>query len=415
MATASIKLTKRVVDDAIPKAKRYEIWDGETRGLGLRVEASGTKTYILRYRPRNIGPGAPKRFISLGRHGAITPDEARTRARSALGAVAAGRDPALERRDAQAAITCSELANRFLEEHVRPKRKAHTAKGYGAVLRSNFLPALGKRKAELVTTAEIAKLHLCLRDRPYQANRLLAIIGSMYTFAARRGLVPRGTNPTIGLERFTEAKRERFLGTEELKRLGETLRLAETEGLPWLLNANTRASKHLVKEPNQRTVFAPEVALAFRLLLFTGARLREILHLEWAHVDLERGLLLLPDSKTGRKTIVLNAPALALLRDADRNSAFVVTGATPDRPRSDLKKPWRAIQQHSGLSGVRIHDLRHTFASVGAGSSLGLPIVGKLLGHSQSATTARYAHLDADPLRRATNIIGEKISGAMES
>ena len=232
MASTSVKLTKRVVDDAIPKAKRYEIWDGETRGLGFRVEASGTKTYILRYRPRNIGPGAPKRFISLGRHGAITPDEARTRARSTLGAVAAGRDPALERKHAQAAITCSELANRFLEEHVGPKRKAHTAKGYGASLRSNFLPALGKRKAELVTIAEIAKLHLSLRDRPYQANRLLAIIGSKYTFAARRGLVPRGTNPTIGLERFTEAKRERFLGTEELKRLGETLRLAETEGLP---------------------------------------------------------------------------------------------------------------------------------------------------------------------------------------
>jgi integrase len=415
MPSQSVKLTKRVVDEASPKAKRYEIWDGETRGLGLRVEASGTKTYILRYRPRNLGPGAPRRFLLLGRHGAITPDEARTRARATLGAVAAGQDPALERKDAAAAVTCCELANLFLDEHVGSKRKAYTAKGYGAILRRYFVPALGKRKAEFVTMAEIAKLHLSLRDRPYQANRLLAIIGSMYSFAARRGLVSRGTNPTIGLERFREAKRERFLGTEELKRLSETLRLAETEGLPWLPGADARASKHLVKEPNQRTVFAPEVALAFRLLLFTGARLREILHLEWAHVDLERGLLLLPDSKTGRKTIVLNAPALALLRDVDRSSAFVVPGTTPDQPRSDLKRPWRAIQRHAGLSGVRIHDLRHTFASVGAGSSLGLPIVGKLLGHSQSATTARYAHLDADPLRRAANIIGEKISGAMGS
>ena len=219
---------------------------------------------------------------------------------------------------------------------------------------------------------------------------------------------PAGLTPRSASSDFTEAKRERFLGTEELKRLGETLRLAETEGLPWLLNANTRASKHLAKELNQRTVFAPEVALAFRLLLFTGARLREILHLEWAHVDLERGLLLLPDSKTGRKTIVLSAPALALLQEADRSSAFVVPGATQDQPRSDLKKPWRAIQQHSGLSGVHIHDLRHTFASVGAGSSLGLPIVGKLLGHSQSATTARYAHLDADPLREPPTSLAKK-------
>jgi len=415
MPSASVKLTKRAVDDALPKAKRYEIWDGEIRGLGLRVEASGTKTYILRYRPRNIGPGAPKRFISLGRHGAITPDEARTRARAALGAVAAGKDPALERNQAQVAITCSELASLFLEEHVGAKRKKRTAKGYGAILRRYFFPALGKRKAELVTTAEIAKLHLSLMDRPYQANRLVAIIGSMYTFAARRGLVARGTNPTIGVERFREARRERFLGTEELKRLGETLRLAETDGLPWRLGADARSNKHLPKEPNQRTMFAREVTLAFRLLLFTGARLREILHLEWAHVDLERGLLMLPDSKTGRKTIVLSAPALTILRHADRSSAFVIPGATPDRPRSDLKKPWRAIQQYAGLEGVRVHDLRHTFASIGAGSSLGLPIVGKLLGHSQPATTARYAHLDADPLRRAADIIGGKIAGAMEA
>jgi integrase len=160
-------------------------------------------------------------------------------------------------------------------------------------------------------------------------------------------------------------------------------------------------------------VFSREVALAFRLLLFTGARLREILNLEWQHIDLERGLILLPDSKTGRKTIVMSTPVLDLLRDRKRMSAFVIPGAGPERPRSDLKKPWRAIQQHAGLEGVRIHDLRHTFASIGAGASLGLPIVGKLLGHSQPATTARYAHLDADPLRRASNLIGAHLSSAL--
>ena len=160
--------------------ERPEDWASASRPAAQRPTSSAISS--------ECRPGAPKRFISLGRHGAITPDEARTRARAALGAVAAGQDPALDRKHAQAAITCSELANLFLEEHVGPKRKVHTAKGYGAVLRSNFLPALGKRKAELVTTAEIAKLHLSLRDRPYQANRLLAIIGSMYTFAAPGGV-----------------------------------------------------------------------------------------------------------------------------------------------------------------------------------------------------------------------------------
>jgi len=155
---------------------------------------------------------------------------------------------------------------------------------------------------------------------------------------------------------------------------------------------------------------------ANRLLavIFTGARLREFLHLRWEHVDLERGLLLLPDSKTGRKTIVLNRAAMPLLQSHPRHSPFVIPGDDPERPRSDLKKPRAAVCRHSGLAGLRIHDLRHTFASIGAGASLGLPIVGKLLGHSQPQTTARYAHLDVDPLARAANLIGDHIQRAFD-
>ena len=245
------------------------------------------------------------------------------------------------------------------------------------------------------------------------ANRMLAIVASMYAFASKAGLVPQGTSPSSGIERYRETSRERYLTIEELNRLGETLRLAETTGLPWKLSADKPASKHLAKPDNRQTLLAPEVVLAFRLLLFTGARLREILHLEWRHVDLDRGLILLPDSKTGRKTIVMSTLVLALLRASKRSGAFVIPGAGGDRPRSDLKKPWQAVQRHAILEGVRLHDLRHTFASIGAGASLGLPIVGKLLGHSQPATTARYAHLDADPLRRATNLIGEHLAGAL--
>jgi integrase len=163
----------------------------------------------------------------------------------------------------------------------------------------------------------------------------------------------------------------------------------------------------LAREENRRTILSAEVVLAFRLLTFTGARLREILTLQWSHIDLERGLINLPDSKTGRKTIVMSAATVDLLREHER------PGSNGDKPRSDLKKPWRAIQRHAKLEGVRIHDLRHTFASIGAGASLGLPIVGKLLGHSQPATTARYAHLDAAPLRRASNVIGDHLAAAL--
>jgi len=412
MPKSTAKITKRAVDSAPPKAGRYIVWDSELKGFGIRVAESGTKTYFVRYRPRGLGRGAPKRFVVLGRHGVITPDEARNRARALLGAVAAGQDPAKEPADTDGAITIASLVDRFINEHVKPKRKGRTASGYAAILNSYVVPRFGKRNADRVGTAEIAQLHHAMRDRPYQANRMLAIVGSMYGFAVRRGLVPKGTNPADGIERYRESARERYLSAEELSRFGEALRVAETVGLPWQAQSQERHRKHLAKEENQRTLFAPQVTLAFRLLLLTGARLREILNLEWRCVDLERGLLLLPDSKTGRKTIILSAAALDLLRACERAGDFVIPGASEDRPRSDLKKPWQAIQRHAHLEGVRIHDLRHTFASIGAGASLGLPIVGKLLGHSQPATTARYAHPDADPLRQASNVIGDRLAAA---
>ena len=413
MPNSTSRITKRAVDGAGPRPGRYTVWDFELKGFGIRIAASGTKTYFVRYRPRGLGRGAPKRFVVLGRHGAITPDEARNRARAILGAVAAGQDPAKERAGPNAAITIASLADRFIDEHVKPKRKDRTAAGYSAILNSHVVPRFGKRGADRISPAEIAQLHHAMRDRPYQANRTLAIVASMYGFAARRGLVPKGTNPAEGIERYRELSRERYLSADELARLGEALRVAETVGLRWRAPTDEFRSKHLAKEENQRTLFAPQVTLAFRLLLFTGARLREILNLEWRHVDLERGVLLLPDSKTGRKTIVLSAAALELLRACERTGEFVIPGAGGDKPRSDLKKPWRAIQRHAGLDDVRIYDLRHTFASIGAGASLGLPIVGKLLGHSQPATTARYAHLDADPLRRASNVIGDRLAAAL--
>src|SRR5262245_61799850 len=173
-------------------------------------------------------------------------------------------------------------------------------------------------------------------------------------------------------------------------------------------------AKHLPKAKNRFTKISPFAAAAIRLLLFTGCRLREILHLKWEQVDLERGLLFLADSKTGRKTVILNAPALTVLAGFDRLGPYVVPGDDPDKSRTDLKRPWQAVAKRAGLDGVRLHDLRHTYASFGAGGGLGLPIIGKLLGHTQASTTQRYAHLDADPLRRASETIGGRIAAAME-
>jgi integrase len=239
----------------------------------------------------------------------------------------------------------------------------------------------------------------------------------LYAFTAKRKLTPAGFNPARGIEQYPEKGRERFLTANELTRLGEAVREAETIGLPYAIDETKPKAKHAPKEANRRTKIGPHAAAAVRLLILTGARLREILHLKWDHVDLERGMLLLPDSKTGKKAIVLNAPALDILANLPRVGEYVIAGqmagSDDDKPRSDLNRPWRAIVKRAGLTGLRIHDLRHTHASVGAGLGLGLPILGKLLGHTQPSTTARYAHLDADPLRRAADRIGEHIAAAM--
>jgi integrase len=342
----------------------------------------------------------------------LTVDEARNRAREILGAVASGEDPAADLAHKRAASTFAEVAEFFLTEHVNSKRKSNTAIAYTALLKTYAIPSLGSRKAGTVARADIARLHSQLAETPYQANRLLAVIGSLYAFAEKQGMVPEHYNPARKIEKFSEERRERFLSSAEIERLGVAIRLGETTGIPWAVEEAKQRSKHLPKTENQRTLLSAEAAAALRLLIFTGARLREILDLRWEHVDLERGLLLLPNSKTGRKTIVLNRAAAMVLQTHPHRGPFVIPGDDPERPRSDLKKPWAAVCRHAGLTGLRIHDLRHTFASIGAGASLGLPIVGKLLGHSQPQTTARYAHLDVDPLVRAATLIGDHIESS---
>jgi integrase len=255
-----------------------------------------------------------------------------------------------------------------------------------------------------------------MRSHPYAANRFLAVISKAFNWAGRRGLVPEAHNPASRIERYRETQRERFLNTSELARLGEVLRQGETIGLPWTIDGTKPNAKHAPKESNRRRILDPDATAAIRLLILTGARLREILHVKWDEVDFERGAILLPASKTGKKTIYLSAAALEIIGGLPRilGNPYVFPGGIEGKPRVDLRKPWAAVARAAGLEGVRIHDLRHSFASFGAGASMGLPIIGKLLGHAQPATTARYAHLDADPMRRAVETIGATIGAALD-
>jgi integrase len=310
--------------------------------------------------------------------------------------------------------------------HVATKRKPRTAEEYQRLLDLHIVPALGARPITTIHKMDISRWHSGLADRPATANRALALLSAIWNWAAGRDEVLEAANPVRGVEHFPERPKERYLSIDELTRLGDVLRRAETVGLPWAVDEAKPTAKHLPKGPRLSRLDIYAVA-AIRLLILTGARLREILHAKWEYVDWDRSLMHLPDSKTGKKTIYLPSPALTVLQSLPRDgkSPYLIPSSTPwkrdgtkeqleFKPRADLKKPWSAICRVAELQCVRIHDLRHSFAALGAGASLGLPMIGKLLGHTQPATTARYAHLDADPMKRAANLIGDQIAAAMD-
>ena len=407
------RITKRTVDALKPNGSEFTLWDDTVSGFGVRVRPTGAMSYVVVYRAGS-GRGAPVRRYTIAAVGKIAPERARARAKAILGLVAHGHDPADQKTAERGVPTVAELADRFIAEHVEVKCKNRTGKFYRDILDRIVKPAVGTTKADKLSRLQVGKLHSSLSSRPFQANRVLAVIGSMYAFAGRASIISESTNPARRIDKFKESRRERFLTGEELERLGGAIREAETIGIPWTVDESKPNAKHVPKSAKRFTKINPFAAAALRLLLFTGCRLREILHLRWEHVDLERGLFFLPDSKSGRKTVILNGPALAVLNGLQQVGPYVVPGDDPEQPRPDLKRPWNAVTKHAGLVGVRLHDLRHTYASFGAGGGLGLPIIGRLLGHTQAATTARYAHLDNDPLRHASEAIAGRIAAALE-
>lgn len=406
------RISKRSVDALIcPIGKdRAFLWDDALAGFGVGVFPTGRKIYVAQYRQNGRS-----RRSTIGDHGRLTPDEARSLAKKLLGAVETGADPIEARREARAVRTFGEVAEDFMRQHVAAKRKGRTKQSYQEILDKHVYPAIKSRRIVEVRRADMVKLHGAMQSTPSAANRALAVVSSVWSWAERRDEVGAGSNPCSGIERYAESSRERFLTSAEFARLGDALRLAETTGLEWSVDpAKPKANRAPKPESRLRTL-DPFAVAAIRLLILTGARLREILHAQWQHVDIERGMLLLPDSKTGKKPVYLSAAALSILSSLARveGNPHVIPGDKEGAPRADLKKPWAAVTRAAGLEGVRLHDLRHSFASFGAGASLGLPIIGKLLGHSQAATTHRYAHLDTDPMRRAVETIGSTINAAM--
>lgn len=382
------KITKRLLDSLTPPAAgEVKVWDTELRGFVMRVRAGGSRRFIVEWmRDRRT------RRLTLGEYGPLTPDQARELARQALARVARGEDPAAEHADQRAAPTVANLAKRYLEQHAGPKKKAASVEADERMLRLYVLPALGRRKVAAVGLKEAADLHHGLQHKPVQANRVLALLSKMLNLAETWGLRPLHSNPCPRIGRYGERKRERFLTGAELRRLGDALAAVERDGSE-----------------------DPAVVLAVRLLLLTGARRDEILDLRWEDVNMETGTLNLPDSKTGKKSIPLGPAAAEVLNAARRieGSPYVIPGHRAGGRFVGLQRPWARIRAKAGLENVRLHDLRHSFASVGVAANLGLPVLGAILGHRHPATTARYAHLHDDPRRAAAALISSEIAAAL--
>ena len=377
-----MKLTKTRVERIPPEPGTDVLrWDDVLPSFGVRVKPSGVRSYIVQYRNR----AGRSRRITIGRHGLFTVEQARKVARRVLLAAADGQDPADERAEKRPTLTIADLGERYVDEHARPKKKPSSVKADLCNLKNHILPALGRRAIADVSRADIARLHHSMRATPGGANRTLALLSKMFNLAERWGLRPDGTNPCRHVERYRERKRQRFLSDEELARLGNALERAERDGFG-----------------------SCSAVAAIRLLIFTGCRSSEILGLRWEHVDQQRNLLRLPDSKTGARIVPLNAPALAVLSQLERNGfPWVLPGRRDRSHLVNLSKPWDSIRKLARLHGLRLHDLRHSFASVGASSGLGLPMIGKLLGHTQAACPSPKL-----VLRESIEVLGARPEGS---
>ena len=398
------KITKRTVDGL---GVGQTVWDSEIRGFGVRCQRQ-SKNFVVKYRH-----GGRQRWMTIGQHGSPwTVNKARERAKTILGAVANGDDPALLRDDLKNRPTVSELCDRFLDEHSREHKKASSVRSDEMHIANHIKPLLGRMQAADVTSADIdatkravkagktakdekrgPRSRVIVKGGETVANRVLALMSKMFNLAEKWGVRPEGTNPCRHITRYKERKRERFLSEMELNNLAKVLSQVEEDG-----------------------THSPFTVAAIRLLLFTGSRLSEILTLKWEDVEFDRGVLQLSDSKTGSKPVFLPPAALTILNDLPRyqGNPHVICGAKDGAHLVNLQKAWRKIRAMAELDDVRLHDLRHTFGGVAASSGESLPMIGRLLGHTQASTTLRYAHLAADPVRAASDAIGNRIDAAMK-
>ncbi len=377
-------ITKRSVDALSAQDTDAVFWDRRLPGFGVRVYATGRKVYIVQSR----GPHGSRR-ATLGRHGRLSPDQARRQAAVAIDRIKQGEDPLPAPPVApEPAPTVTDLAERFMREHAKANCKPNTVEHYRWALDAYILPAVGETAVGEVDRERVASLHYELRERPFVANRVLSTLRKMLSLAEAWGLRSKGTNPYRFVRRYPEPPRERFLTQEEFRQLAAVLDGAEADG----------------------SVF-PSAVAAIRLLMLTGCRKGEILDLKWDDIDRTAGEIRLRDGKTGGRMVPLSPTVLEMLDAMSRvaGNPWVIAGKKAAKPLCAIDDQWMKLRKRAGLDDVRIHDLRHSYASRALALGESLTMIGALLGHSEVATTARYAHLARDTEKAAAAKVGGSI------
>ena len=376
-----LKISKRTVDALAVTCGDGIFWDRELPGFGVRVYSSGRKQYVVQSR----GPSGSRR-VTLGRHGELTAERARRKAAEVIDRIKQGADPVPAA--PEGACTVAALAERYMAAHVAVGCSAHTVSLYRGSLNNHILPALGTMPIRAVTRGHVSALHLRLRHTPRAANRVLMVLSKMFSLAESWGLKPAGGNPCRFVVRYKEGKRERFLTPEEYRRVG--LSLADLEA--------------------ERRVTS-QAAAALRLLMLTGCRRTEILMLRWDDVDHTFGELRLPDSKTGARMVPLTPTAAAVLAGVVHvpGNPWVFANRKTNGRLSHLSKAWYRVRERAGVEDVRIHDLRHSFASRALALGESLTMIGRLLGHTDTGSTERYAHLTRDAEKASAAMVGSSI------
>ena len=382
------RLTDAIVKRLEPPEKGNQfIWDTEQRGFGCRVTVGGTKAFIFDYRVRGTGR---QRRPTIGRFPSWSTTAARAKAKELRRLVDVGGDPRGDVEADRQAPTVNDLIDRFAEEHL-PRKRPGTALNYKILSEKHVRPALKHLKVADVTFEDIDRLlRKISKSAPYAANRTHAVLSRMFNLAIRWGM--RADNPCKGIEKNPESKRKRYLRGDELSRL----------------------IKALAADPDRRA------ANIVRMLLLTGARRGEVMSMRWADVDLKTGTWSKPAASTKQAEdheVPLSAPARQLLSEiAAKQKKPLGTYVFPSDGKTghvvEIKRAWRTICKTAGITGLRVHDLRHSFASQLASSGASLPLIGALLGHSNPTTTHRYAHLFDDPQRAAVERVAAIIDSA---